>query len=61
MLGEEENYAACLACIRGRNVKVEDGAVAATDVGIVLGAVRLGGGLAVNRDDGVRSLVSAGK
>lgn len=58
LLGEKEDNAALLAGVALRNIKVEDGAVASAQIGVVLSSVRSAGLILVDGDDGVRGLVS---
>lgn len=55
---EQEDNAALLASVAGRNIEVEDGAVAGAQVGVVLSSVGSAGGVLVDGDDGMRGLVS---
>ena len=59
LVGEEEDDAALLASVAGRNIEVEDSAVAGAQVGVVLGSVGSAGGVLVDGDDGMRGLVGA--
>jgi len=61
LVGEEEDDAALLARVAGGNVEVEDSAVARAQVSIVLSSVGSLRRVLVDRDDGVRGLVSAGE